>query len=231
MQLNKILKKIEGLDWQERLIFAAANFKNATFSTSFSIEDQVIADFIIRNKLDIEIFTIDTGRFFKETYQLWQNSLDKYKVKFKAYYPNQDEIAQYVEDKGINAFYESVELRKKCCEIRKVNPLKKALKGKDLWISGLRKSHSANRSDKGFFEEDKGFGLTKFYPILDFSDQDLWDYIDKNNVPYNPLYKKGFASIGCQPCSRATSKGQDNRAGRWWWENRDKNKVECGLHS
>ena len=231
MRLNEVLKKTEELSWQEKLFFVAENFKNVTFSTSFSIEDQVITDFIIKNKLDIEIFTIDTGRFFKETYQLWQNSLDKYKAKIKAYYPDQDEIAQYVEDKGINAFYDSVELRKKCCEIRKVNPLKNALKDKDLWISGLRKSHSANRSDKPYFEEDKNFGLIKLYPILDFSDEELWDYIDKNQVPYNPLYKKGFVSIGCQPCTRAISAGQDNRAGRWWWENRDKNKVECGLHS
>ncbi len=229
--LEKIKKQTKDLNWQEKLIFVAKNYENVVFSTSFSLEDQVILDFIAQNDLKIEIFTLDTGRLFRETYQVWQNSLEKYGLKIGAFYPNQDEIASFVEQNGINAFYDSVDLRKKCCAIRKVEPLKRALKNKEIWISGIRKGHSEARSDKDFFEEDKGLGLLKFYPLLDFSEEDLWSYIDKNSVPINSLYKKGFKSIGCQPCSRAVSSGEDDRAGRWWWESGNGNKKECGLHN
>lgn len=228
--LEKIKRQTKDLNWQEKLLFVAENYENITFSTSFSLEDQIITDFIVQNDLNIEIFTIDTGRLFKETCRVWQNSLDKYGLKIKAYYPNQDEIADFVENKGINAFYDGVDLRKKCCEIRKVGPLKRAVKNKEIWISGVRKEHSLTRSVKDYFEEDKNFGLLKFYPLLDFTEEELWGYIDKNEVPFNTLYKKGFKSIGCQPCSRATSAGMDGRSGRWWWENNDENKKECGLH-
>ncbi len=238
-KINGLPRSLQGLamttrdlNWQEKLVFLAKNYQNVTFSTSFSLEDQVILDFIAKNKLGIEIFTLDTGRLFKETYQVWQSSLEKYGLKIKVFYPNQDEIASFVEQNGINAFYDSVDLRKKCCAIRKVEPLKRALKNKEIWISGIRKGHSETRSDKDFFEVDEGLGVLKFYPLLDFSEKELWDYIDKNEVPFNSLYKKGFKSIGCQPCSRVVSLGEDDRAGRWWWENGNGNgnKKECGLH-
>ena len=228
--LQDLAMTVESLSWQEKLIFVAKSYQNVVFSTSFSIEDQIILDFIARNNLAVEIFTLDTGRLPKETYQVWQNSLEKYGLKIKAFYPNQDEIADFVEQSGINAFYDSVELRKKCCAIRKVEPLKRALKNKEIWISGVRKGQSVARSDKGFFEHDESFDLIKFYPLLDFSEEELWEYINKNEVPINSLYKKGFKSIGCQPCSRAISEGEDDRAGRWWWENDSKEKKECGLH-
>lgn len=227
-KINQLLIQTKHLSWQEKLLYLSQNFKNITFSTSFSVEDQVIADFIIHSELNIEIFTIDTGRLPKQTHQVWQSSIRKYGAKFRAYHPAQEETQKYTSANGTNAFYESHDLRKQCCFIRKIEPLQRALQGKDLWISGIRKEHSANRENKDFFEFDEALGLIKFYPLLDESIDDIWAYIKKNSVPFNILYKQGYHSIGCDPCSRAISPGQDIRNGRWWWENN--NNKECGLH-
>lgn len=228
MNLDQILQQTQNLNWQERLRFVSENFSNVTFSNSFSIEDQVIFDFIAQNNLNIEVFTLDTGRLPKEAYAVWQSSLEKYDVKIKPYYPQAETLQDFIEEKGINPFYETVELRKKCCFLRKVEPLKRALQGKEIWISGLRKEHSDSRGNKDFFEKDDALNLIKFYPILDLSEDELWDYIKENRVPFNRLYKQGYKSIGCDPCSRAINEGDDVRAGRWWWESSGK---ECGLHS
>lgn len=226
--IKEILEKTKNYNWQEKLEFVTKNFSDIVFSTSFSLEDQVITDFIARNNLPIEIFTIDTARLPEETHATWQNTILKYKIKISVYYPNQNLLAEFVTNNGINAFYESVDKRKNCCAIRKIEPLTRALENKNLWISGVRKEHSLNRNNKEFFEIDEALKLTKFYPLLEMSESDLWKYIEENRVPFNRLYKKCYRSIGCSPCSRAVKEGDDIRAGRWWWENDDV--KECGLH-
>ncbi|MFT7099417.1 MAG: phosphoadenosine phosphosulfate reductase [Rickettsiales bacterium] len=227
MQLKELNQKFKNQTWQENLTQILQYFENVTFSTSFSLEDQIITHFIEKNKLPIEVFTLDTGRLFKETYGIWQKTLDIYGIKIQAFYPDANQIGEFVSQNGIDAFYNSKELRVSCCQIRKVEPLKRALKGKDLWISGLRSGHSASRDDKDLVEKDKGFDITKFYPLLHLSEGEVWDYLKKNNVPFNKLYDSGFTSIGCAPCTRAIEDGEDPRAGRWWWED---SKKECGLH-
>jgi phosphoadenosine phosphosulfate reductase len=225
--LNNLIAQ-KGLE--ESLLALSENVAGKiVFSTSFSLEDQAITHAIVsQNIKNIEIFTLDTGRFFAETYQVWDRTTKKYNFSIKPYYPNNQSIEEYVEKNGINAFYESVELRKECCFIRKVEPLKRALKDAQLWITGIRAEHSANRSQLALIEWDETNQLHKYNPLLHWSTQELRNYIKKNNVPYNNLQDKGFVSIGCQPCTRAIVEGEDFRAGRWWWE--DSTKKECGLH-
>ena len=198
------------------------------FSSSFSFEDQVITHLITDQHLPIEIFTLDTGRLFAETYSVWSSTLDRYKISIKAYYPNATILESFVEKKGPNAFYESVENRKGCCFIRKVEPLKRALSGNAIWITGLRAEHSADRGDLQSIEWDESNQIIKYHPLLHWTTNQVTDFITTNNIPYNPLHDKGFVSIGCAPCTRAIKAGEDFRAGRWWWE--DANKKECGLH-
>lgn len=198
------------------------------FSTSFSYEDQVITDMIAIEDLNVSIFTLDTGRLFAETYSVWNATRCRYNQEIKAYYPNDQLLERFVTEKGPNSFYESLENRKDCCYIRKVEPLKRALKGYDIWVTGLRAEHSDNRQTLQSIEWDEGNRIIKYHPLLRWSTKDVTDYINKNNIPYNPLHDKGFVSIGCQPCTRAIKPGEDFRAGRWWWE--DASKKECGLH-
>ncbi|QCX53563.1 phosphoadenylyl-sulfate reductase [Elizabethkingia sp. JS20170427COW] len=195
-------------------------------STSFSYEDQVISYFL-KNR-DIDIFTLDTGRLFEETYQTWTLTQAFLKKKIKAYYPDAEKIQEFVTDKGPDSFYQSVELRKKCCHIRKVEPLAKAIKGYSVWITGIRAEHSPNREHIQMLEWDETHQIIKIHPLLHWSQQQVLDCIQKNHIPYNPLHKKGYVSIGCAPCTRPIQEGEDFRAGRWWWE--DPNKKECGLH-
>ena len=199
-----------------------------TFSTSFSYEDQVIAHEILSNQLSVSVFTLDTGRLFAETYSVWSNTNEKYHANITAYYPDYRLLEEFVTDKGPNAFYESVENRKQCCFIRKVEPLKRALAGNAIWITGLRAEHSPDRKDLSVIEWDETNQIIKYNPILHWNTEQVKKYIDDNNVPYNPLHDKGFVSIGCAPCTRAVRPGEDFRAGRWWWE--DAAKKECGLH-
>jgi phosphoadenosine phosphosulfate reductase len=199
-----------------------------TFSTSFSYEDQVIAHEILSNKLPVNVFTLDTGRLFAETYSVWSNTNEKYHANITAYYPDYHLLEEFVTDKGPNAFYESVENRKQCCFIRKVEPLKRALAGNAVWITGLRAEHSPDRKDLSVIEWDETNQIIKYNPILHWDTEQVKKYIDINNVPYNPLHDRGFVSIGCAPCTRAIKPGEDFRAGRWWWE--DAAKKECGLH-
>jgi phosphoadenosine phosphosulfate reductase len=199
-----------------------------TFSTSFSYEDQVIAHEILSNQLPVSIFTLDTGRLFAETYSVWNNTNEKYHANITGYYPDYRLLEQFVTDKGPNAFYESVENRKQCCFIRKVEPLKRALAGNKIWITGLRAEHSPDRKDLSVIEWDETNQIIKYNPILHWNTEQVKKYIDTNNVPYNVLHDRGFVSIGCAPCTRAIRPGEDFRAGRWWWE--DAAKKECGLH-
>ena len=198
------------------------------FSSSFSFEDQVITHLIASQQLPIKIFTLDTGRLFAETYSVWSSTIDRYQIPIKAYYPDHDFLEPFVGEKGPNAFYESVANRKECCYIRKVEPLKRALAGNAIWVTGLRAAHSSARQDLDLIEWDENNQIIKYHPLLNWSTEQVAAYIQENNIPYNPLHDKGFVSIGCAPCTRAIKDGEDFRAGRWWWE--DANKKECGLH-
>jgi phosphoadenosine phosphosulfate reductase len=198
------------------------------FSTSFSYEDQVITHKILSNNLPIKIFTLDTGRLFPETYSVWRSTNEKFDAHIRAYYPDAIALENFVSDKGPNSFYESVENRKGCCFIRKVEPLKRALKDNAIWITGLRTEHSADRQDMPQVEWDESNSIIKYHPILHWTTEEVKQYIYENNIPYNILHDKGFVSIGCAPCTRAIRSGEDFRAGRWWWEG--DGKKECGLH-
>lgn len=198
------------------------------FSTSFSYEDQVISHYILKNHLPIKIFTLDTGRLFPETYSVWNATNDKYNTRVIAYTPEHALLENFVSERGPNSFYESVQNRKDCCYIRKVEPLKRALKDNAVWITGLRAEHSAERHDIPQVEWDEGNKLIKYHPLLHWTFDEVKEYISSNDIPYNPLHDKGFVSIGCAPCTRAIRPGEDFRAGRWWWE--DSAKKECGLH-
>jgi phosphoadenosine phosphosulfate reductase len=198
------------------------------FSTSFSWEDQLISHFIFSNNIPIDVFTLDTGRMFPETYSTWSSTLERYKKTITPYYPQAFPLQEFIAEKGPNGFYESVENRKQCCHIRKVEPLKRALAGKKIWVTGIRAEHSANRDHMPQVEWDEVNQVIKFHPLLNWTTEEVKDYIRKENIPYNPLHDKGFVSIGCAPCTRAVRPGEDFRAGRWWWE--DSTKKECGLH-
>ena len=224
-----LLDQINGLSIDQALAILTTHFPGqVVFSTSWSIEDQVIAHHILSREVPVTIFTLDTGRLFAETYSVWSNTNEKYHTRVKAYYPDRSLLEDYLNTKGPNAFYESVDNRKQCCHIRKVEPLKRALKGQAVWITGLRAEHSPERKDHQLLEWDEGNGVIKYNPILHWDTSTVREYIEQNNVPYNPLHDKGFVSIGCAPCTRAVRAGEDFRAGRWWWE--DSSKKECGLH-
>ncbi|MFV8367084.1 phosphoadenylyl-sulfate reductase [Flavobacterium sp. XS1P27] len=225
---NTLLDKTKDFSIEETLSFLANEYKDkVVFSTSFGQEDQVITALIGQNDLPITIFTLDTGRLFQETYDVFHKTLKKYKIDIKTYFPDTTAVEELLNKKGPNSFYESVENRKECCFIRKVAPLTKALKGNDIWITGLRAEQSENRNDLAFFEYDAHFDIIKFNPLLKWTLEEVQKYIDDNNVPQNTLHKKGFVSIGCAPCTRAIAPGEDIRAGRWSWESSHK---ECGLH-
>ena len=204
------------------------SYSPAAFANSFGAEDMVLTDLICKHAPNIEIFTLDTGRLPAETYTLMQETLQRYGQRIVPYFPEHQPVEQYLREHGPNGFYESVELRKRCCYIRKVEPLKRALQGKKAWITGLRREQAPTRTDLSAKEWDEGNGLQKFNPLIDWTHQDVWDYIHHYQVPYNALHDQHYPSIGCAPCTRAISVGEDIRAGRWWWENPES--KECGLH-
>jgi phosphoadenosine phosphosulfate reductase len=227
--IPRLLDQVSRLSIPEALELLAAEFPGrSVFSTSFGIEDQVIAHHILSDALPISIFTLDTGRLFAETYSVWSRTNEKYDTKILAYYPDRGLLEGYLNERGPNAFYESVTNRKDCCHIRKVEPLRRALAGAALWITGLRAEHSPERKDHQLLEWDGGNNVIKYNPLLHWSTEEVKEYIDRYEVPYNVLHDKGFVSIGCAPCTRAIRPGEDFRAGRWWWE--DSSKKECGLH-
>jgi phosphoadenosine phosphosulfate reductase len=228
-KIENIKSLIEGKNILQSLQILSEKFEGEiVFSTSFGIEDQVITDFIFNNNLPIKIFTLDTGRNFQETYSTWNKTLLKYKKTIDVFYPNTEGVEKLVREKGPNSFYDSVENRKECCYIRKVEPLNRALKNQKIWITGIRAEQSANRLDMSNLEWDGGHNLVKYHPLFDWSFEEVKHYVRENGIPYNPLHDKGFVSIGCAPCTRAIQAGEDFRAGRWWWE--DASKKECGLH-
>ena len=224
-----IKQETAGLNPVEALTLLSDIFHSEiVFSTSFGWEDQVIAHMIFTNNLPIKVFTLETGRLFPETYYVWNRTMEIYGKPIHAYYPNTELVEQMVSTKGPSSFYESVENRKECCTIRKIEPLKRALAGNKCWITGIRAEQSANRQYMENVEWDEQNNLVKFHPIYNWTLDEVKAYIKDNFIPYNPLHDKGFPSIGCAPCTRAIQPGEDFRAGRWWWE--DQSKKECGLH-
>lgn len=206
----------------------AADFTPAVFASSLAAEDMVLTDLILRAGLPIGIFTLETGRLHAETLGMLDRIREVYGHEVQAYRPDTAAVDAYVQQNGLNAFYDSVDMRKECCRIRKVDPLNRALAGNKAWVTGQRRAQSATRSDLQVQEEDAAHGMVKFNPLADWSEEDVWHYIRSNNVPYNPLHDRGYPSIGCEPCTRAIAPGEDVRAGRWWWENPES--KECGLH-
>lgn len=206
----------------------ADEFSPAVFASSLAAEDMVLADLILKAKLPIGIFTLETGRLHKETLGMVDRIRETYGYEVALYKPEAAAVDAYVQQNGLNAFYDSVEMRKECCRIRKVEPLNRALAGNKAWITGQRRSQSTTRAELAVQEDDPAHGMTKFNPLADWSEEDVWNYIRSNSVPYNPLHDKGYPSIGCEPCTRAIQPGEDVRAGRWWWENPES--KECGLH-
>ncbi len=225
-RLNEELKKKTA---EEILQYFIHNYDgNVGLATSLGAEDQVLTDMIVAIDQETKIFTLDTGRVFPETYQTLTETNKRYGIKIKVYFPKQKEVEQMVNAKGINLFYESIENRKLCCHIRKIEPLQRALSDVDVWVTGLRKDQSVTRFFTPLVEWDDLNKVMKVNPLLAWSEKDVWRYIKEKNVPYNALHDKGFPSIGCQPCTRAIEKGEDVRAGRWWWELPEH--KECGLH-
>ncbi len=222
-------KRLQGKSAQEIIAFFVDTMGDKiTFGTSMGAEDQLITKMLIETKKEVRIFTLDTARLFPETYELIDRTNKKYGIKIDVFFPEYKEVEEMVSEKGINLFFDSVDNRHLCCQIRKLNPLKRALKGKEAWFTGLRKSQSVTRVDMQIVEWDDNSGMLKVNPLIDWSEDDVWEYINQQGVPFNPLHKKGYPSIGCQPCTRAIMDGEDVRAGRWWWENPDSR--ECGLH-
>jgi len=227
--IAQIKKDIAGLEAAGIIQYVQQKFgSEAVFSTSFGIEDQVITHLIAQSGKEISLFTLETGRLFPETYYVWNRTIEKYGLTIKAYYPDTKAVEDMVTTKGPSSFYESVENRKECCHIRKIEPLRRAIQGFKVWITGIRAEQSANREGMENIEWDAANNILKIHPLFDWTLEDVEIFLRKNGIPYNPLHDKGFPSIGCQPCTRAVREGEDFRAGRWWWE--DKSKKECGLH-
>jgi phosphoadenosine phosphosulfate reductase len=224
--LQEQLSSRSAEDGLKRLCELSAN-QEIKFSSAFGEEDQVITHLIATNRLPITIFTLDTGRLFQETYEVMDLTRNRYKVNIETYFPETADVEALVNAKGFNSFYESVANRKECCFIRKVKPLRRALAGTSVWVSGLRASQSAHRQTFNIVEWDNDLNIIKYNPLLHWSYEEMQDFIKANKIPVNSLHKKGFASIGCAPCTRAIAPGEDLRAGRWWWEDSHK---ECGLH-
>jgi phosphoadenosine phosphosulfate reductase len=221
--------RLAPLDLEHRLVLARELIPGRiVFTTSFGIEDQFITHTIFTHGLDIELATLDTGRLFPQTYDLWERTEARYARHIAAVYPQPEPLQDWVREHGVNGFYRSLENRKSCCGIRKIEPLGRLLKGASAWITGLRADQSATRSETAMVEYDDGHRLLKLNPLLDYSREQIVELTQKFDVPVNELHAQGFVSIGCAPCTRAVQPGESERAGRWWWE--EDEKKECGLH-
>ena len=231
LQIKKIAEEMEDKSATEVLKWAInAYAPKIALASSFGAEDVILIDMMVKiNKEKAKIFTLDTGRLNQETYDVMDAIRKKYDIQIEVYFPEQRETEEMVKIKGMNLMYESVENRKLCCEIRKVHPLNRALSKLDGWITGLRREQAITRANIYKLEIDSSHGnIAKINPLADWTNEMIWDYINKNNVPYNKLHDSGYPSIGCEPCTRAVHRGEDPRAGRWWWENATQ--KECGLH-
>ena len=229
MELHDLKYRLNGFSCEDQMEKLVSMFPGRViFTTSLGIEDQVITHKIFTKNLDVKVITLDTGRLFPQTYDVFSSTIIKYNKKINVYFPESEAVEKMVTEKGPYSFYQSVENRKECCRIRKVAPLKRALDGMEVWISGIRADQSDNRSQMDWIEYDEAKNLYKFYPLFNWSFDDVKSFVKENNVPYNSLHDKGFVSIGCEPCTKAIKPGEDFRAGRWWWEN--EGGKECGLH-
>lgn len=228
--INILNERFRGQKTTEILSYFLKEYKGKiTFASSLGAEDQVLTHMIAAIDPDVRIFTLDTGRLFPETYDLIERTNSRYNISMEVYFPEAAKVEKMVREKGVNLFYSSVENRKQCCQIRKIEPLHRALEGYEMWMTGLRKEQSITRNNFALVEiDDNNHGRVKINPLIDWTGQDIWDFINKHNIPYNKLHDQGFPSIGCQPCTRAIQPGEDLRAGRWWWEMPEH--KECGLH-
>lgn len=228
--VDQLNKELGSMSAEEIIRWAGENLgSDIKFANSFGAEDVVVMDIIARVSPNIRVFTLDTGRLNDETYEVMEATRFKYQdVPIEVMFPDRDKVETLVREKGFFSFRDSIENRKECCAIRKVQPLKRALADVSAWMTGLRRDQSVTRTDTPAVEWDEGNGILKLNPIIEWSNDDVWAYIKQNKIPYNKLHDKGFPSIGCAPCTRAIKPGEDIRAGRWWWENPEF--KECGLH-
>jgi phosphoadenosine phosphosulfate reductase len=215
---------------QDVISWALDNFQlhEIALATSFGAEDQVLTDMLLKENANAQIFTLDTGRLPQETLDTLERTMNFYNVKIKVLSPDSEAVKTMEKEYGPNLFYESIEGRKYCCAVRKIAPLRSELVKLKAWICGLRKDQAVTRGDVNKVEWDEAFGLFKINPLADWSEEQVWQYLRENKIPYNPLHDKGYPSIGCAPCTRAIKTGEDIRSGRWWWENPEQ--KECGLH-
>lgn len=228
-RVEQVRRGVEGKSLEESLRYLADTFgKQAAFSTSFGMEDQVISHAIFSSHLPIRVFTLETGRHFPETHLLWQRTVERYGVHIEAFAPQAEAVEALMSKQGPYSFQMGVEARKACCQIRKVEPLGRALKGVAVWVTGIRSAQSVTRADMSPVEYDSAHGVVKFHPLLKWSLEDLEKAVAQGNIPIHDLHAKGYPSIGCQPCTRAVGPGEDLRSGRWWWE--APAQKECGLH-
>ena len=228
-KVQQLNEQYSHLSPQEILEYFLKEYKDKiALSSSFGAEDQVLTHMILNIDKTATIFTLDTGRLPYETYSVMDNTNLKYGVKVDVYFPNAQDVEELYKNQGINGFYESIENRKACCHVRKIRPLQRALKGLEVWITGLRAAQSVTREAMQLVEYDESNRVIKLNPLLAWSENDVWNFIKENKVPYNKLHDQGYPSIGCAPCTRAVKEGDDIRSGRWWWENPEH--KECGLH-
>ena len=227
---NELNQRLKGKTSQEVLAWALGHFgtNKVALASSLGAEDQILTDMLLGIEPKAVIFTLDTGRLPQETLDCTKATEKKYGFQFQVYRPDAKAVEKMVAEKELDLFYESVENRKLCCHVRKVEPLGRALKGLKAWICGLRREQSVTRADLNIVEWDAANGLYKINPLKEWTEKQVWDYIRAHKVPYNKLHDQGYPSIGCAPCTRAVKPGEDIRAGRWWWESPDK--KECGLH-
>jgi phosphoadenosine phosphosulfate reductase len=228
-KIASLNQQLAGTDAIGLLSFFLTEYKGRiALSSSLGLEDQVLTEMVCSIDKNTKIFTLDTGRLFPETYDLIHRTNQKYGIKMQVYFPDAQQVEEMVNTQGINLFYNSVEARKTCCRIRKMEPLKRAFAGLEVWICGLRREQSVTRSEMKPIEWDEANGLIKLNPLIEWSEEQVRAYISEHKIPYNPLHDKNYPSIGCLPCTRAILPGEDIRAGRWWWESPDT--KECGLH-
>jgi phosphoadenosine phosphosulfate reductase len=228
--IQNLNKQFKDSDPQKVLEYFISNYKKEiAFASSMGAEDQIITHFLSQIDKSVRIFTLDTGRLFPETYSLISRTKSHFEINIEIFFPDTANIEKMVNSKGINLFYESIENRKLCCNIRKIEPLKRAFKGLKVWICGLRREQAVTRQNMQMVEWDNENQLIKINLLINWKEDDIWNFINKQGIPYNKLHDNGFPSIGCQPCTRSISKEEDVRAGRWWWENPET--KECGLHA
>jgi phosphoadenosine phosphosulfate reductase len=229
MDINELKQTLQGNKIEDQVLILTKSYPGKLiFTSSFGLEDQAITHILFSNDLPVEVATLDTGRLFPETYKVLNETIKRYQKEIKVYFPDRTTVENLMTEKGPFSFYESKENRIECCRIRKVEPLNRALEGKKVWISGIRADQSDNRKKMEWLEYDEDKMILKFYPLFNWSYEQVRDFIKQNNVPYNTLHDTGFVSIGCEPCTRAIKPGEDFRAGRWWWEN--DGPKECGCH-